>query len=93
MASRTSTRDGDDSRQVYTVSALNSAVRGLLEREFGALWIEGEISNLARPASGHIYFSLKDDAAQVRCAMFRSANRRLKFTPDNGAQVLARGRG
>ena len=56
------------------------------------IWVEGELSNLARPASGHIYFSLKDDQAQVRCAMFRSSNRLLKFEPDNGLQVLLRAR-
>lgn len=56
------------------------------------LWVEGEISNLARPGSGHIYFSLKDQHAQVRCAMFRGANRNLQFRPDDGLQVLARAR-
>jgi exodeoxyribonuclease VII large subunit len=77
---------------VYTVSQLNREVRLLLERRFPALWVAGEISNLARPDSGHIYFSLKDANAQVRCAMFRNANRTLKFRAENGQQVLMRAR-
>jgi len=62
----------------------------LLEGHFPLAWVEGEISNLARPSSGHIYFSLKDEAAQVRCAMFKMHNRLLNFQPENGQQVLAR---
>ena len=61
-------------RDIYTVSRLNREVRALLERGFGTLWIEAEISNFARPSSGHWYFSLKDAGAQVRCAMFRQRN-------------------
>jgi len=79
-------------RTVYSVSELNSTIRRLLESEFPLLWVEGEISNLARPASGHIYFSLKDSQAQVRCAMFRGRNQLLRFTPENGQQVLIRAR-
>lgn len=77
---------------VYTVSQLNREARLLLERSFPALWISGELSNLARPASGHLYFSLKDEQAQVRCALFRGAARSLRFRPENGQQVLARAR-
>ena len=77
-------------RRVYTVSRLNFEARDLLEAEFPAVWVEGEISNLARPASGHIYFSLKDERCQVRAAMFKNRNRSLDFTPENGTQVLAR---
>ena len=77
-------------RSVYSVSELNSAVASLLEQEFAWIWVEGEISNLATPASGHIYFTLKDANAQVRCAMFRGRNRDLKFRPDNGVQVVVR---
>jgi len=77
------------SNDIYTVSRLTREARRLLEGELGTLWIEGEISNMARPASGHIYFSLKDGQSQVRCAMFRGSNRRLNFEPDNGSQVLA----
>ena len=77
---------------VYSVSQLNSEVRNLIESSYPRIWVEGEISNIARPASGHIYFSLKDEASQVRCAMFRMANRSLKFKPENGTQVLVRAR-
>jgi len=77
---------------VYTVSQLNREARDLLEQAFPALWVSGELSNLARPASGHLYFSLKDEQAQVRCALFRGAARSLRFRPDNGQQVLLRAR-
>ncbi len=79
-------------RHIYTVSGLNQAARALLEGEFPLLWVEGEVSNLSRPSSGHLYFSLKDARAQIRCALFQ--NRALLFRdgPRNGQQVLARGR-
>ncbi|MBI1196108.1 MAG: exodeoxyribonuclease VII large subunit [Gammaproteobacteria bacterium] len=80
--------DNEDLREIYTVSGLNQAVREWLEEGFALVWVEGELSNLARPTSGHWYFSLKDDTAQVRCAMFRGRNRMVSFTPENGAQVL-----
>lgn len=64
----------------------------MLERGFAALWVEGEISNLSRPSSGHWYFSLKDDAAQLRCAMFRQKNQLLRFAPKDGMHVQIRGR-
>ena len=79
-------------REVFSVSALNRDARRIIESNFGVIWVEGEISNLARPSSGHMYWSLKDDNAQVRCAMFRQANRSLTFAPKNGLQVLARAR-
>lgn len=79
-----------EDRSVFSVSELNSAVARLLEREFAWIWVEGEISNLATPASGHIYFTLKDADAQVRCAMFRGRNRELKFKPEHGSQVIVR---
>ncbi len=79
-------------RTVFSVSRLNREVKGLLEGSLPLLWVEGEISNLARPASGHIYFSLKDEAAQVRCAMFRSRRQLLRFMPENGQRVLLRAR-
>lgn len=75
---------------VYSVSSLNKTVASILEQEFSWVWVEGEISNLAQPASGHIYFSLKDATAQVSCAMFKGRNRSLKFLPENGNQVLVR---
>jgi len=78
---------------VYSVSQLNREARMLLEDGLPALWVTGELSNLARPASGHLYFSLKDAQAQVRCAMFRNAaSRGLRFRPENGHQVLLRAR-
>jgi len=77
-------------KEVYAVSRLVREARGVLEGSFPLLWVEGEISNLAMPASGHIYFTLKDEAAQVRCAMFRNRNRQLRFVPANGMQVLLR---
>lgn len=77
-------------RDVYSVSRLNHEVHASLEGGFPLLWIEGEISNLARPRSGHLYFSLKDPNAQVRCAMFRSRNMRLGFEVEDGMQVMAR---
>ena len=79
-------------RDVYSVSRLNREVRVLLERGFGSLWIEAEISNFARPSSGHWYFSLKDSAAQVRCAMFRQRNMLCAFTARDGQKVLVRAR-
>jgi len=79
-------------REVFTISRLNREARGLLERGLGSIWLEGEVSNLSRPGSGHWYFSLKDEAAQVRCAMFRQRNLLVRFPVKDGAQVLARGR-
>lgn len=80
------------SRQILTVSELNHLTREILEANFPLIWVQGEISNLARPASGHWYFSLKDAAAQIRCAMFKMRNRLLPFQPAEGQQVLARAR-
>src|ERR1700744_2839426 len=79
-------------RDIYSVSRLNREVRILLERGFGSLWLEAEISNFARPSSGHWYFSLKDAAAQVRCAMFRQRNMLCAFTARDGQKVLVRAR-
>jgi len=79
-----------EKNNIYSVSTLNQSVAKLLEQEFGWIWVEAEISNLAQPASGHIYFSLKDHSAQVSCAMFKGRNRSLKFQPENGNQVLVR---
>ncbi|HGW6102014.1 TPA: exodeoxyribonuclease VII large subunit [Citrobacter werkmanii] len=75
---------------IFTVSRLNQTVRLLLEQEMGQVWISGEISNFTQPSSGHWYFTLKDDNAQVRCAMFRNSNRRVTFRPQHGQQVLVR---
>jgi len=79
-------------RDVYSVSRLNREARLLLESGLGAVWVEGELSNLARPSSGHWYFSLKDRDAQLRCAMFRQRNTLARFEPRDGQRVIARGR-
>jgi exodeoxyribonuclease VII large subunit len=84
--------DGRARRDIYSVTRLNREARMLLETGLASLWIEGEISNFSRPTSGHWYFTLKDSGAQVRCAMFRNANLRVRVTPRDGLQVLARGR-
>jgi exodeoxyribonuclease VII large subunit len=73
-------------------SQLNRQVRSLLESHFDFVWVEGEISNFARPSSGHWYFTLKDERAQVRCAMFRNRNQRVRQLPKNGDQVRLRAR-
>jgi len=78
------------SRDIYSVSRLNAEARAALEGSFPLLWVEGEISNLATPRSGHLYFSLKDAQAQVRCALFRGKRQLLRFQPANGDKVLAR---
>ena len=75
---------------VFTVSALNKRAKQLLEITFSSVRVEGEISNLSRPSSGHWYFTLKDAGAQVRCAMFRSRTAGLKFQPKEGDQVELR---
>ena len=79
-------------REVYTPSALTRFVRDLLEDVLPLIWIEGEISNFSRPASGHLYFTLKDAGAQVRCAMFKPKSTWLRFKPTDGQHVLARAR-
>jgi exodeoxyribonuclease VII large subunit len=86
------TASGQNPRDIFTISRLNSEVRAVLEGSFPLLWVEGEISNLASPRSGHLYFSLKDAHAQVRCALFRAKRQLLRFEPANGEQVLARAR-
>lgn len=77
-------------RNPLSISQLNRQAKQLLESQFASVWVVGELSNFARPSSGHWYFSLKDDRAQVRCAMFRSANARLRFQPEAGQQVQVR---
>ena len=79
-------------RDIYSVSRLNREARGLLEAGLPSLWITGELSNLARPASGHWYFTLKDEDAQVRCAMFRQRALAVRVAPRDGMQVLMRAR-
>ncbi len=79
-------------RDIYTVARLNREAKTILEGSFPPLWIEGEISNLSRPASGHVYFSLKDAQAQVRCAFFRQYQRLLGIALKDGLHVLLRAR-
>ncbi len=86
------TTTAEPTESVLSVSSLNRLARSLLESNFPAVAVEGEISNLAMPASGHWYLTLKDKNSQLRCAMFRNRNRLLKFRPDNGMQVVIRGR-
>jgi exodeoxyribonuclease VII large subunit len=77
---------------IYSVSALNREVKGLLEAEMPVLWVQGEISRVSTPASGHLYFTLKDSDARVDCVMWRSTASRVKVRPRDGLQVLIRGR-
>jgi exodeoxyribonuclease VII large subunit len=79
-------------RHIWTVRDLIASLRTHLEREYTDVWLEGEISNLRAHPSGHLYFTLKDENAQIRVVMFRSSARLLRFKPDNGMQVIARGR-
>ena len=79
-------------RRIWTVRALVSAVRSQVEREYSDCWVEGEISNLRIPDSGHLYFTLKEESAQIRVVMFRSSARLLRFRPENGLHVTVRGR-
>ncbi|WP_271410938.1 exodeoxyribonuclease VII large subunit [Pseudomonas sp. Q1-7] len=79
-------------REVLTVSQLNQRARHLLEDVFPQVWVEGEISNLARPASGHLYFTLKDAQAQVRCALFRQNAQRVRQALRDGLAVRVRGK-
>jgi len=79
-------------RRIWTVRALVAAVRTHLEREYSDCWVEGEISNLRSPDSGHVYFTLKEENAQINVVMFRSSARLLRFRPENGLHVTVRGR-
>ena len=81
-----------DDRKALSPSQLNALARNLLEDAFPLIWVEGELGNLSRPASGHLYFTLKDERAQVRCALFKPKSQWLKFVPREGLRVLARGR-
>lgn len=88
--SNTSNTTPDGLRDIFSISRLNREVKLLLENEFPLIWVEGELSNIARPSSGHLYFSLKDSNAQVSCAMFRNRSRNLDFKAEDGVAVLAR---
>jgi len=79
-------------RNILTPSQLGALTRDLLEGSFPMVWVEGELCNVSRPSSGHLYFGLKDTRAQLRCAMFRSRSQLVRFAPREGMQVLVRGR-
>lgn len=79
-------------REILTVSQLNARARSLLEEVFPRIWVEGELSNLSRPSSGHMYFTLKDSKAQVRCALFRQHAARVRLDLRDGLLIRARGR-
>lgn len=92
MSRKNTVMSNIDTRSIYSVSELNRDVKALLGNAFPLMWIQGEISNLAIPASGHWYFTLKDPKAQIRGAMFKQRNRYLKIKPSNGMEVLVRAR-
>lgn len=79
-------------KRILTVTQLTSLIKGVLEENFDHVWVEGEVSNLAMPSSGHLYFTLKDAGAQLRCVMFRASSRALKFKPRDGLGFIVRGR-
>jgi len=79
-------------RRIFKPAQLNALAKDLLESNFSQIWLEGEISNLSRPSSGHLYFTLKDERAQVRCAMFKNRAMLLESTPKDGQLVLVRAR-
>ncbi len=78
-------------KHIYTVSQLTRNIREILEARFTDIWVEGEVSNLRQPSSGHIYFTLKDADGQLRCVMFRGVNRHLKFKLEDGLQIILHG--
>src|SRR3984957_15167503 len=79
-------------RKIYSVHQLVMAARGIVERDFAAVWVEGEISNFRPPPSGHMYFTLKDGDAQLPVVLFRRQALLLRFRPEDGLQILVRGR-
>src|SRR5512138_2519787 len=79
-------------KKILTVSQLTALVRDLIEENFEHVWVEGEISNLSLPSSGHIYFTLKDAGATLRCVMFRASAKAMKFRLADGMKVILRGR-
>ncbi|MBK5275792.1 MAG: exodeoxyribonuclease VII large subunit [Desulfuromonadales bacterium] len=78
-------------KTILTVSRLTALLRGVLEENFEQVWVQGEVSNLSAPSSGHLYFTLKDTGAQLRCVMFKGSARNLKFRPTDGMAMIARG--
>jgi exodeoxyribonuclease VII large subunit len=85
-------KQASDKPAVLSVHQLNLQIKGLIEGATGVVWVQGEISNFKSHTSGHFYFSLKDKQSQISAVMFRGSNGRLKFKPEDGMEVLARGR-
>ncbi len=86
------TRDEEEFKvKVFKISELTRELRALVQERFGSIWVEGEISNLNVPSSGHTYFSLKDETSKVRCVLFKNARLKLKYIPEDGDQVLLSG--
>ena len=81
----------EDTKNILTVSQISSQIRNCLESNFSSIWIKGEISNFIAHSSGHWYFSLKDDSAQIKAVMFRGQNQKLSFRPERGEEILVRG--
>ena len=82
----------DAERRPLTVSELNAEVRGVLERQFSNVWVEGEVVNFIQAASGHWYFNLNDGTSQIKCVCWKGTNYRIRFKPQNGITVRVRGR-
>src|SRR5215475_9879288 len=87
-----SVRNPEFQRRIYSVSELSFEIREMLERRLTDIWVEGEISNFKTSAAGHLYFTLKDERAQLSAVCFRNAARLLRFRPENGRLFRARGR-
>lgn len=85
-------KEEDVDPQILSVTDLNKLIRGCLEKQFGLIWLKGEISNFKPHTSGHFYFSLKDANAQINAVMFKGFNQKLKFKPESGMEVVVRGR-
>ncbi len=92
QSNKSSSAKNDDETRVFSVSELNRMIRGALETQFQLIWLQAEVSNFKAHTSGHWYFSLKDSKSQVSAVMFRGHNTRLKFHPENGMEVLIRGK-
>ncbi len=81
----------NEERPVYTVSELTRSIKSILEKAFPQVWVEGEVSNLRIPSSGHMYFTLKDEGAELHTVMFRGLNQYLKFKMEDGLKIVASG--
>ena len=82
----------DSSQKIYTISELTAKIKTLIEETFPFVWVTGEISNFRNPVSGHFYFTLKDQNAQINAVMFRGQNRNLTFIPEDGMGIAGLGR-